>query len=349
MMSKMLLDDFNSFLKDDTLLKEFRNQTTLVTGATGLIGSLLVKLLMYANSKEELNCTIIAIVRNVEKGKKIFSEYLFDDKLKISVCDLSKDICIDTDVDYIVHTAAVTKSKEMVQYPVDNIDVSINGTRNMLELARKKNVKGMVYLSSMEVYGQMEVSDHKISEHELGYIDLSAARSCYPEGKRMCECLCNAYACQYGVRVMSARLAQTFGPGIMKDEDRVFAQFAWSAIKGNDIVLHTKGESEGNYVYTMDAINAILLLLVKGESGQAYNVSNEDSHMTIAQMAQMVAEEITGGDIKVVFDIPENDKTFGYAPPTRMHLSNSKLKALGWVPTVSLKETYERMIEYLCE
>ena len=129
-MSKMLLDDFNSFLKDDTLLKEFRNQTILVTGATGLIGSLLVKLLMYANSKEELNCTIIAIVRNVEKGKKIFSEYLFDDKLKISVCDLSKDICIDTDVDYIVHTAAVTKSKEMVQYPVDNIDVSINGTRN---------------------------------------------------------------------------------------------------------------------------------------------------------------------------------------------------------------------------
>ena len=214
-MSKMLLDDFNSFLKDDTLLKEFRNRTILVTGATGLIGSLLVKLLMYANSKEELNCTIIAIVRNVEKGKKIFSEYLFDDKLKISVCDLSKDICIDTDVDYIVHTAAVTKSKEMVQYPVDNIDVSINGTRNMLELARKKNVKGMVYLSSMEVYGQMEVSDHKISEHELGYIDLSAARSCYPEGKRMCECLCNAYACQYGVRVMSARLAQKMKIGYL--------------------------------------------------------------------------------------------------------------------------------------
>lgn len=103
----------------------------------------------------------------MSKKEKNFSEYLFDDKLKISVCDLSKDICIDTDVDYIVHTARVTKSKEMVQYPVDNIDVSINGTRNMLELARKKNVKGMVYLSSMEVYGQMEVSDHKISEHEL--------------------------------------------------------------------------------------------------------------------------------------------------------------------------------------
>lgn len=348
-MSKILDEDFNNFVNCEKTLDGFKDKTILVTGATGLIGSLLVRLLMFANTRKHLDCTVVAIVRNVEKAKKVFAEFLKNNRLIIKEYDLSKEICINVDVDYIVHAAAVTKSKEMVQYPVDNIDLSINGTRNMLELARKKNVKGMVYLSSMEVYGQMDVSSHKITERELGYIDLTTARSCYPEGKRMCECLCNAYAYEYGVRVMSARLAQTFGPGIMKDENRVFAQFAWSVIKGEDIVLHTKGESEGNYVYTMDVINAILLLLLRGESGQAYNVSNEDSHMTIAQMANMVAEEIADRKIKVIFDIPENESEYGYAPPTRMHLSNSKLKALGWTPTVSLKETYERMIEYLCE
>ena len=349
-MSEVLKKDIHTLLHGDFPAEEIKGKRFLVTGATGLVGSLFVKTLLQGNRELGLDCIVVAVVRNPDKAKDIFADYLDDEKLSFVVCDLATDsIKTEETIDYIVHAAAVTTSKDMVTYPVDNIMISVLGTRNVLEFAREHAVKSVVYLSSMEVYGQLFVTDHKIKEDELGYVDLAAARSCYPEGKRMCECLCNAYATQYGVNVMSARLAQTFGPGILKNENRVFAQFAKSAISGTDIVLHTKGESEGNYVYTMDAICAIAILLLRGEKGQAYNVSNVESHMTIAEMGEMVATKVAGGRIKLVFDIPEDADKLGYAPTTKMHLDNSKMCALGWTPRVSLQQTYERLIAYMCE
>lgn len=349
-MSEVLKKDISELLHSDFPVDEIKGKSFLVTGATGLVGSLFVKTILQGNRELDFGCKIVAVVRNIEKAKETFVDYLDDNKLSFLICDLAKDsIKTEQPIDYIVHAAAVTTSKDMVTYPVDNIMISVMGTRTVLEFARLNNVKAVVYLSSMEVYGQMFVSDHKIKEDELGFVDLTAARSCYPEGKRMCECLCNAYAAQYDVNVMSARLAQTFGPGILKNENRVFAQFAKSAINGTDIVLHTKGESEGNYVYTMDAVCAIVTLLLRGSKGEAYNVSNAESHMTIAEMGEMVATKVAGGKIKLVFDIPEDANKLGYAPTTKMHLDNTKMCALGWKPRVSLQETYERLIAYMCE
>ena len=349
-MSEVLKKDISDLLHGDFPVDEVKGKSFLVTGATGLVGSLFAKTILQGNRELGFGCKIVAVVRNIEKAKETFADYLDDNKLSFLICDLAKDsIKTEQPIDYIVHAAAVTASKDMVTYPVDNIMISVMGTRTVLEFARLNNVKAVVYLSSMEVYGQMFVSDHKIKEDELGFVDLTAARSCYPEGKRMCECLCNAYAAQYDVNVMSARLAQTFGPGILKNENRVFAQFAKSAINGTDIVLHTKGESEGNYVYTMDAVCAIVTLLLRGSKGEAYNVSNAESHMTIAEMGEMVATKVAGGKIKLVFDIPEDANKLGYAPTTKMHLDNTKMCALGWKPRVSLQETYERLIAYMCE
>ena len=143
--------------------------------------------------------------------------------------------------------------------------------------------------------------------------------------------------------VKIARLAQTFGAGILPGENRVFAQFARSAIKGEDIVLHTKGLSEGNYCYTRDCVTGLLTILLKGTDAAAYNVSNPAAHTTIVEMAVLVAEKIAGGKIKVVFDIPQ-DNAFGYAADTKMKLNSDKLQALGWKPEVGLEEAYQRMI-----
>jgi UDP-glucuronate decarboxylase len=340
-----LLEDFEIVAHSNLPFDEYRNSTFLITGATGLIGSLLVKNLLYCNKVHGLNLKVLAIIRNIEKAKNIYGDLVNNEVLQFIITDLDEGhLEIDSPVDYIIHAAAVTVSKVMVTNPVVTIKTAFNGTEAVLQLAAEKKSKGVVYISSMEVYGSLDV-DHKVSEQDLGFVDLTSVRSCYPEGKRMCECLCTAYSSQYGVNVKSARLAQTFGAGILPTENRVFAQFAKSAMKGEDIVLHTLGKSEGNYVYTRDAVKAILMLLIKGEAGHAYNISNEESHMTIAAMAEMVADKIAYGKIKVVLDVSEDSLKFGYATDVKMHLDSSKMRFLGWKPEVGLLESYQRMMK----
>ena len=345
MENEILLQDFASIADSNLPFEEYKNKTFLITGATGLIGSLLVKTLRYLNEKRSINARILAVVRSKEKAKTILGEE--NEELSYVICDLAKDeLLLEEACDYVIHAAAVTTSKVMVSDPVGTIRTAIDGTEKLLKLAVEKKVKAFVYVSSMEIYGQ-PLTEGKTKEKDLGYVDIGAVRSCYPEGKRMCECLCTAYASQYGVNVMSARLAQTFGAGILPTENRVFAQFARSAMKKEDIVLHTTGESERNYVYTSDAIRAILLLLVKGQKGEAYNIANEESHITIRDMAEMVAGEIAEHRIQVVIDIPSDSSSLGYAPPVRMWLDSSKMMALGWEPKVGLKEAYQRMIAFM--
>lgn len=344
-MNHLLVEDFDYICNRDIEWNAFNGKTFLVTGATGLIGSLFIKAVLYASQKYDLDIKIIALIRDIKKAELIFGT---DNPIKFIIIDLSNDkLVLEDNVDYILHAASVTSSKQMVTIPVDCIKTALNGTISVLDLAVEKKVSKVIYLSSMEVYGRMDVTDHLVTENELGYIDLSSVRSGYPEGKRMSECICNSYAFQYHLDVVSARLAQTFGPGVFQNENRVFAQFARSIIEGRDIVLNTYGKSEGNYVYTADAIYALLLLFTRSNAGCSYNIVNEDSHMTISQMAEFVASELSNGKIKVVYDISE--KSGMYAADTKMHLSSSLLRSIGWQADHSLLDMYKRLIDYMIE
>ena len=321
--------------------EKLKGSSVLVTGGTGLIGSVVVRSLLYANRNADMGISVSITARNQNKVNNIFGS---NSGIKVITADFTKEIDIEGQFDYIVHCAAVTESAKMCSNPVETIDISYIGTKAMLELARRSGSKGMVYISSMEVYGVTDDSMNPISEEKLGKVDLSNVRSSYPESKRICELLCTSYANEYGVPVMNARLAQSFGPGVSCAETRVFAQFAKSVIKGTDIVLHTKGDSVGNYCDTTDTASAILCLLTKGVAGESYNICNETCSRTIAEMASLCADNIAEGKIKVVFDIPEGNK-FGYASPTKMRLTSSKMRELGWSPKYSLEEMYNRMIE----
>ena len=234
----------------------------------------------------------------------------------------------------------------MAAHPVDVTETAVKGTMNVLAMAREKAVRGMVYLSSMEVYGITDPSLASAGETDLGVIDLISPRSCYPQSKRMCESLCIGYAAQYGLPVRIARLAQTFGAGCAKDDPRVFAQFARSAAAGEDIVLHTEGKSRGNYCYLSDAVRALLLLLFKGENGGAYNIVNPDAGMTIREMAELVAGTVYAGKISVAVRVPADIALRGYAPDVTLRLSAGKLLALGWQPKYNLAQMYARLIAH---
>lgn len=339
-MKSVLEDDLKYIVGYDLPYEKLKGDTILVTGATGLIGASLVRALLAIG-----DINVLAFIRNVEKAKRILPN---DNNLDYIVGDITKPILTDEQVDYIFHCASVTTSKVMVEKPVETLMTSIEGTKNILELAKEKKVKSMVYMSSMEMYGSFDNLNNEVTEDDLGYINPLKVRSNYPESKRVCENMCVAYMSEYGVPIKIARLAQTFGAGILPSENRVFAQFAKSAMNGEDIVLHTKGLSEGNYCYTRDCITGLLTILLKGKEGEAYNVSNPASHTTIADMAKMVANKIADGNIKVVFDISEENK-YGYAADTKMQLSSDKLQSLGWKPQIGLEEAYRRMIDYMEE
>lgn len=343
---QILMSDIDNLcFKYADLLAALAGKSILVTGATGLIGYTLVNTLLRFGQKNGNSLQVLALVRNIEKAKKMYADFAKSSKLSFVVSDIIKPIAIERPIDYIIHGASQTSSKAFVTEPVETIKIAFDGSFNMLELAKKKNVSGFVYLSSMEVYGAPEMNE-KIKENHSTNLNTTSVRASYPESKRMCESLCCAYASEYGIPAKVARLTQTFGPGVAYNDDRVFTDFARSVIENRDIVLHTKGETKRNYLYTTDAAAAILTVLLKGEKGEAYNVANEESYCSIYEMADLVARRCAQGKIKVVIQ-EEDCAKFGYAPILKMNLDTTKLRKLGWEPTINLEKSYHRLIQFM--
>lgn len=335
--------DLKYIVKNDRgLLQKFKNKNILVTGATGLVARVLIYVLIYANNTLKLSLNIYAVIRNKEKAKRQYKSFLDCPELHFVVQDIKDEFVLDCKVDYIFHAAAVTDSKTLIKVPVEAFQSQILGMINILQLA-KKNQSRVVYFSSMEIYGQPYKGNGRTTEEELGYVNPLVIRNGYPESKRSNEFLSAAYAKEYGVSVVNARLAQTFGPGVDIDDSRVFAQFIRSAMKKESLILHTNGESVGNYCYLRDTIQAIIKLCFEGHSGESYNVVNESTTVSIKEMAELVAKKFGNG--KVIIQIP--NENMGYAPKVDLRLSGKKLQRLGWQPTVGLKDMFERTIESL--
>lgn len=332
-MNNIFEDDIKNIIKDFDM-SVFDGKTVLVTGATGLLGKLCVKSLLQSG----FNTQVIALVRNKEKADMLFGE---TKRLTYLVQDINQRIQTDRRVDYIIHTASTTSSQDFVEKPVETIYTALNGTRNVLEFAKNKRITSMVYLSSLEVYGVPEKED--IREEDYGFIDILNPRSSYSESKKMVETLCISYGSEYGVPVRIARLSQTFGAGVSKSDNRVFAQFAKAVINEENIVLHTKGETKRNYCYTTDAIRGIFTILTKGEKNNAYNVANKNTYISIADMAKSLENDKT----KVVFEIDDINR--GYNPTVKICLNTEKLESLNWQAKVSLEEMFERTIQDLKE
>ena len=338
-MNKVLQEDVSEFVKGFPLTEVCRNATFLITGATGLIGTSLIHCLLALQG----GARIVAPVRNIEKAKQKFDSQELKN-ISLIECDLAKfDYDSFGDMDYIIHCAAPTSSKFFVEHPVETFSTIYDATKALLDFAAHKKVKGFVYLSSLEVYGEINDDSVLVTENVLGYLDPLSVRSSYPMAKRATENLCCLYAAQYGVPVKIARLTQTTGAGIAKDDNRVIAQFARLAANGQDIILHSTGESARPYCYTMDSVSGILFVLLRGNSGEAYNVANEETYISAREMAEFVRDNIN----KLINVKVELNDNMGYAPVSRLKLSSAKLRGLGWKPKYGLKEIFDRLVKYL--
>ena len=338
---EILEEDFLSLKRsfDFSLLK---NSSVFVTGATGLLGSQILLFLDYLNRTENYSMTLIGLIRNEDKAKKVFGNSY--QNITFIIGNVLKLPEIPQQIDYIIHGASVTSSLDFVSKPVETIDIAINGTMNILRFAQSKAIKSMVYLSSMEVFGITD-GKGKVSESDYGYIDILSSRSSYSESKRLCECLCHGFAKEFSLPVKIARLTQTLGAGIDYNDTRVAAQFARAVIERHDIVLKTIGATKRPVIYTSDAVSAVLTVLLKGTDGQAYTAANEDTFFTIRETAEMIVSEIAQNKIKLVFDIKGVPQEYAPNLNLNLNLNTNLLCSLGWSAKVGLKEAYERMIK----
>ena len=296
----------------------------LITGATGLIGSCIIDLLMLSNEHGR-QFEVYALGRSKEKLSARFDAFKQSKHLHFVEQDIMKPLDSVFSYDYIIHGASNADPRNYALYPAETMLINIEGAKNVLNYCKdNRNTKALL-MSTFEVYGNAGKDIY--SETDCGVIDINKIRSCYPESKRCMEILARCYVDEYGVKAVIGRLSSIYGPTMAKGDSKAHAQFIRNGLKGEDIVLKSKGEQRRTYCYVIDAVTGLLRVLAKGEIGVAYNIANENAVVSIADVAQTVAD-ISG--TKVVFHLPDEIEKKGFSVPQNCILDNSKLKQLGW-------------------
>ncbi len=317
----------NISLDNKDMLNALDGKTVMITGASGMIGSFIADMLMYANISGMINCRVIATGRNSDRLKSRFSQYAENDAFIPMSHDVTKEFSADEHIDCIIHAASNADPASFSKYPVDTLLANIMGTYNLLEFCRKNGVARFVFVSSGEFYGSSENIIGGFKESDLGKLNFSTSRVCYPEGKRSSEALCKCYETQYGLDVISVRPCHIFGPTMTDTDSRAVSQFFRNALASKDIQLNSPGNIERSQCYVADAAVGILTALVYGKKGEAYNISDPALKMTIREFAQVVAD---ASNTKLLFGNPSDSAVTEPVPDKRQVLDSSKLFSLGW-------------------
>lgn len=321
-------------LKDINCLK---GKSILITGATGLIGVHLIDVLMALGEVR-----VYAVGRNKSKAEGKLGEYFENPLFTFIEQDVCEPFPNDLSVDYIIPGASNTHPLAYSQYPIETIMINVKGIEHALDLAvRCKAV--VLYMSTVEVYGNAN-TDEFFTEDYTGKLNLSNARSCYTESKRLSESLCQSFIAEKGVDVKIVRLSRIFGPTMLESDSKASSQFIKKAISNEDIVLKSEGNQYFSYTYVTDAVAAMLYVMIHGESGQAYNISNDMCNVHLKDFAQICAEY---NGKSVVFDLPSETEVKGFSIAMQAVLDNTKLKALGYMPKFNMKDAVFRTINIM--
>lgn len=324
--------------------------TIMISGATGMLGKCLIDLLMRYNATISASSNpgkavrIIALSRNEQTARERFATYWEKPCFCYISCDVNGTIPECGSVDYLIHAASNTHPLQYSKDSVGTITSNVIGTKNLLDYAVAHDAKQFCFVSSVEIYGENRGDADKFDESYLGYIDCNTLRAGYPESKRLGEALCNAYKQTYGLDFTIARLSRIYGPTMLSSDTKALSQFIRKAAAGEDIVLKSEGNQQYSYTFVTDAAAAILNIMLTGEMGQAYNVADEQSDMTLKELARYLAD-IAG--TKVVFELPEEAERQGYSTATKAMLDATKLRALGWKPRVHMEDGLRCTVEML--
>lgn len=322
-------------------LEEIKGKKILITGASGLIGVCLTDALM-AYNREGANVDIYAVGRNKDKASARLGEYYEDGHFHYIEQDVRVALPQDLKVDYIIPLASNTHPMAYSQYPVETIEINVKGGEYALRKAAGCGAV-VLYPSTVEVYGNARGND-LFTEDYTGQLNLSNARSCYTESKRVMEALCQSCIAEKGVDVKIVRLSRVFGPTMLMSDTKASSQFIIKALNREDIVLKSKGEQYFSYTYVADAVAAMLYVLIHGEVGVPYNIANEKCNVHLKDFALACAKE---AGTQVVFDLPSETEKKGFSVAMQAILDTGRLRGLGFKPRYDFANAVSRTIQIL--
>ena len=360
--------------------EELNGRSILISGATGMIGSTLIDVLMMRNRELETSsgeaagkdnaagrgCRIIALGRSEEKAKNRFREYWEDPRFVFVRCDINDreslergcveaGVCGSQDgsdqntagtIDYVFHAASNTHPVAYANDPIGTVVTNIIGLDNLLHFASEHGCRRFLFASSNEIYGENRGDAELFDEKYCGYIDCNTLRAGYPESKRAGEALCQAYIRQKGLDVVIPRFTRSFGPSLLRTDTKALSQFIRKGIAREDIVLKSAGTQFFSYTYVCDAVSGLLCCLLKGSCGEAYNIADVSCDITLRDLAQTIADLV---GTKVVFDLPDAVEAAGFSKATKARLDSTKLQGLGWKAQFDMKTALDHTIGIMRE
>lgn len=344
--NSMYMEDVHNCVALDLPWEKLQGKSVMLSGATGLIGSFLIDVIMEKNIMDGLDCCVYALGRNEEKARNRFSKYTDDSHFQFIAYDVRFPlVCngVDT-VDYILHLASNTHPMLYSTDPIGTITTNIIGVQNLLEFAVQHHTKRFTFASSNEIYGENRGDVEFFDESYCGFIDCNTLRAGYPESKRCGEALCQAYLAQKGLDIVVARVTRSYGPTMLMSDTKAISQFIKKGISGEDIVLKSAGTQFYSYTYMADAVSGLLWILLKGERGGAYNISNEKNDIMLKDLAAIIAEK---KGKRVVHEVPDAVEAAGYSKATKARLDGHKLSALGWKPRYDIQTGIYRTMDIL--
>ncbi len=326
-------------------LQPLSGKTLVISGGAGFIGTYLIATIFKLNRRVfKKPCRVISIDNYITGWEKNFLLNTIDKNFTFLHGDVRLLPTINEPVEYIIHAAGLASPYYYRKYPIETIESSVIGAKNLLELGRLKQVKGMLFFSSSEIYGNPDPKFVPTPETYTGNVSSIGPRSCYDESKRLAETLCITYHQLYGLPTKIVRLFNVYGPGMKHTDYRVIPTFIYQGLKGRNLPVHDHGKQTRTFCYITDALTGIFKVLVSGKPGEVYNIGNDYPELSMYELATIVAKLLNNGVRPRRKRYPKN---YPAGEPQRRCPDITKIKTeLKYEPRVQLATGLKRTVSW---
>ncbi len=325
---------------------KFEGKTVLISGGSGFLGKYLIGTLCYLNDHIlKVPCKIISVDNHITGMAHEHFDYKGRPDVHEAWADIVYPLPVREDIHYIIHAAGLASPVYYKKFPLQTIDSAVTGLRNLLNLGREqKNLEGVLFFSSSEIYGDPDPAFVPTPETYHGYVSSMGPRACYDESKRLGETIAIIYRQEFGIPTTIVRPFNVFGPGMGHADRRVLPMYAYKAINKEKIPVHGDGHQTRTFCYITDAVTGFFKALLVGARGQAYNIGSSDNEISMKNLAELfIRIEGSGGDYSLI-PYPES---YPADEPQRRCPDISKAKVdLDFTPKVTLEEGLHRFIEW---